>query len=87
MPIFVHNKAKTFISFLFRAIFQYLNLHGCRNPSLGLATKARGCKVASQEGSPRVMSHAPRSARECEGIGPHILKGTPTLGVEVSMDS
>jgi hypothetical protein len=22
----------------------------CRNPSLGLATKARGCKVAGQEG-------------------------------------
>jgi len=32
------------------------------------------------------MSHAPRSARECEGIDPHTPKGTPTLGVGVPMD-
>ncbi len=59
----------------------------CRNPSLGFATKARRCKVAGQEGSLRVMPHAPRSARECEGIDPHTPKGTPTLGVGVLMDS
>ncbi len=53
------------------------------NPSLRLMTKARGCKVAGQEGSSRVMPHAPRSARECEGIGPHTPKETPTLGVGV----
>jgi hypothetical protein len=35
----------------------------CRDPSLGLATKARGCKVASQKGDPRVTSHAPGSAK------------------------
>jgi hypothetical protein len=35
---------------------------------------------------PRVMSHAPGSARKCEGIDPHTPKGTPTLGVEVSVD-
>ncbi len=40
----------------------------CHNPSLGLVTKARGCKVASQEGSSGVMPHAPESARKCEGI-------------------
>jgi hypothetical protein len=34
-----------------------------------------------------VMPHALGSARECEGIDPHIPKGTPTLGVEVLMDS
>jgi len=39
-----------------------------------------------QEGSPRVMPHAPRSARECEGIDPHTPKGTPTLGVGIPMD-
>jgi hypothetical protein len=33
-------------------------LEECRNPSLGLATKARGCKVASQEKNSEVMSHA-----------------------------
>jgi hypothetical protein len=59
----------------------------CRNPSLGLTTKARGCKVVSQKRSPGVMSHAPGSARECEGIDLHTSKGTPTLGVGVSVDS
>jgi hypothetical protein len=32
------------------------------------------------------MLHAPRSARECEGIDPHTPKGIPTLGVEVLVD-
>ncbi len=53
----------------------------CYNPSLGLATKA------GQEGSPRVMPHAPGSAKECEGIDPHTPKATPTLGVGVLVDS
>jgi len=50
-------------------------------------TKAKGGKVAGQERSLGVMPHAPKSARECEGIDPHTLKGTPTLGVGVPMDS
>jgi len=33
------------------------------------------------------MPHAPRRARECEGIDPHTRKGIPTLGVGVSVDS
>ncbi len=40
----------------------------CRNPNLGLVTKAKACKVASQEGSPKVKesvrnkpSHSQRS--------------------------
>ncbi len=59
----------------------------CRNPSLGLATKARGCKVAGQEGSPGVMPHAPKNVKECEGINLHTPKATPTLGVGVPVDS
>ncbi len=59
----------------------------CCNLSLGLVTKAKTNKVASQEGSMGVMSHAPGNVRECEGINPHTPKGTPTLGVEVPMDS
>jgi hypothetical protein len=59
----------------------------CRNPSLGLATKARGCQVASQEGSLGVMPHDTGSVRECEGIDPHTPKGTPTLGIRVLVDS
>jgi len=55
----------------------------CRNPSLGLTTKAKGYRVVGQEGSPRVMPHALGSARECEGMDPHTPKGTPTLGVRV----
>jgi len=58
-----------------------------RNPNLRLATKARGCKVTGQERNPGAMSHAPRSARECEGINPQTLEGTLTLGVGVPMDS
>jgi len=50
-------------------------------------TKARGCKVVGQEGNPRIMTHAPGSARECEKIDHHTPKGTPTLGVGVLMDS
>jgi len=59
----------------------------CCNPSLGLATKARGCKVAGQKGSPGIRPHAPRSAKECERIDLHTPKVTPTLGVGVSVDS
>ncbi len=50
-------------------------------------TKARGCKVAGQEGSLGLMLHAPKIARECEGIDPHTPKGIPTLGVGVPMES
>jgi hypothetical protein len=35
----------------------------CRNPGLGLTTKARCDKVAGQEGDPGVTLHAPRSAK------------------------
>jgi hypothetical protein len=35
----------------------------CCNPKLGLTTKARGCKVAGQEGDPEVTSHAPGRAK------------------------
>jgi len=55
----------------------------CCNLNLGLATKARGCKVAGQEGSPGGRPHAPKNAKECERIDPHIYKGTPTLGIRV----
>jgi hypothetical protein len=35
----------------------------CYNLGLGLATKARGCKVVSQEEDLGVTSHAPKSAK------------------------
>jgi hypothetical protein len=35
--------------------------------------KARAYEVTGQEGSPKVTSHAPDSAKNCEGMNPHIL--------------
>jgi hypothetical protein len=59
----------------------------CHNPSLGLATKARACKSAGQEGSPGITFCALESAKKCEGMNLHTPKGTPTLGIEVPVDS
>jgi len=77
--------ALTYIYFSMFTTFQVD--FNCRNPSLGLTTKARACKVAGQEGSLGVRLHALGSARKCEGIDPHTPKGTPTLGVGVPVDS
>jgi hypothetical protein len=63
------------------------NMGQCRNPSLRFATTTRACKVVGQEGSSGVTSHAPGSAKECEGMNPHTLKWTSILGVRVSMES
>jgi len=46
----------------------------CHNPSLGLATKARASKGASQERSPGVTCHAFRSVGKCEGMNSHTPK-------------
>jgi hypothetical protein len=59
----------------------------CRNPNLGLATKARACKGASQEGSMGITSHVPMSVGKCKKINPHILKRAHTLGVGLPVDS
>jgi hypothetical protein len=37
----------------------------------------------SQEGSSRVTSHAPKSAKECEGMNLHTPKWTLIMGVRV----
>jgi hypothetical protein len=59
----------------------------CCNLNLGLATKAKACKGAGQEGSPGVTFHAPWSVGECDGMNLHTPKWAPTLGVRVPMDS
>jgi hypothetical protein len=61
-------------------------MSSCRNSSLGLATKVKACKGASQEGSSGVTCHARGSVGECEGMNPHTPKWTPNLGVGVLMD-
>jgi hypothetical protein len=48
--------------------------YNCRNLNLELATKAKACKGASQEGSPGVTSHAPESVGERERMNPHTFK-------------
>jgi hypothetical protein len=58
----------------------------CRNPSPGIATKARACKGASQEWSLKITFHVLGSVGECEEVNPHILKWAPTLGIGISMD-
>jgi hypothetical protein len=68
-----------------------LNLHftsfNVATLALGSRPRQRACKSAGQEGSPGVTFHAPGNAKECEGMNPHTPKGTPTLKVEVSVDS
>jgi hypothetical protein len=40
----------------------------CRNPNLGIATKARACKGASQNWSSRVTFHAPEGLRVWDSV-------------------
>jgi hypothetical protein len=46
----------------------------CRNPNLGLVTKARACKGVGQEGSLGVTFHVLGSVGECEGMNLHTPK-------------
>jgi hypothetical protein len=66
-------------------LFEFFN--GCRNPSLGLATKAKVCKGASQKGSMGITSHALGSVGDCEGMNLHTSKWVPILRVGVPMNS
>jgi hypothetical protein len=59
----------------------------CRNPSFGLATKAKGLQGYGPKGSPGVTSGTPGSVGKCEGVNPHTPKATPTLGDGVPVDS
>jgi hypothetical protein len=63
-----------------------LNLK-CRNPSFGLATKAKGLQGCGLRGSPGVTSETPRSVGECERVSLHTPKTIPKLGEGVPMDS
>jgi hypothetical protein len=51
----------------------------CRNPSFGLATKAKGLQGCGPKGSPGVTSGTP--------VNPHTPKATPALGDGVLVDS
>jgi hypothetical protein len=59
----------------------------CRNPSFGLATKAKGLQGCGPKGSPGVTSGTPGSVGKREGVNPHTPKATPALGDGLSVDS
>ncbi len=59
----------------------------CRNPSFGLATKAKGLQGCGPRGSPGVTLKTLGSVGECEGVSLHTPKATPKLGEGVPMDS
>jgi hypothetical protein len=59
----------------------------CRNPSFGLATKAKGLQGCGPKGSSKVTSGTPGSVGKCEGVNPHTPKATLTLGDGVPVDS
>jgi hypothetical protein len=59
----------------------------CRNPSFGLATKAKRLQGCGPKGSSGVTSHILGSVGKCEGVNPHTPKATPTLGDGVPVDS
>ncbi len=54
----------------------------CRNPNLGLATKARAYKGASQEWNLGATFHAPRSLGKCEGMNPTFPSELPLWELE-----
>jgi hypothetical protein len=61
----------TFIHVVFLTlVIHYIN---CHNPSLGLATKARGCKVAAKWET-QEHSTCSQECKKCEGMSPHTPK-------------
>jgi hypothetical protein len=65
----------------------HLHVFECCNPSLGLTTKARGCKVASQAEHSGVTSHAPRSAKSVREWTLTLPSELPCWELESQMDS
>jgi hypothetical protein len=78
-----NNASTVLIKFRFTIVY-FDNHMYYRNPNIGLATKARACKVAGQKGS---LGVKPKSEGKCEGMNPHTPKGTSTLGVGILVDS
>jgi hypothetical protein len=59
----------------------------CRNPSIGFATKVRGCKVASQEKDLKVTSHVPMSAKSVREWTLTLPSELPFWELKSQMDS
>jgi len=54
--------------------------------SLGFATKGNGLRRCGPIVKLGITFHAHGSVGECEGMNPHTLKYTPTLGVGVPVE-
>jgi hypothetical protein len=78
------NKAKEQQRKIFEKqyIITYNGHRLCRNPSLGLMTKAKGLQGCGPRLNLGVAISCPGSAKECEGKKPHIPKWTPMLELE-----
>jgi len=83
------QKVSQTVSYVIRQkrIFAEKNERKCRNPSFGLATKAKGFQGCGPRGSPGVTSETPGSVGECEGVSLHTPNTTPKLGEGVPVDS
>jgi hypothetical protein len=89
-----------------RALVSFVSLRWpvacpCRNPSLGLVTKAKGLQGCGSKGSPGakakrpqgcgpkgspgVTSHTPRNVRKCEGVWGSVREWTLTLPRQLSL--
>jgi hypothetical protein len=62
--------------------------YDCRNPSLGLATKARGLQGCGRRGRPGSHLTCSQECEKCEGMNPHTLPSElPLWELESQMDS
>jgi hypothetical protein len=85
-----HNRIGivTFFSFsIFKPLHDVTCHQYCYNPSFGLAIKAKGCKVAGQEGDLGVTSHAPRSVKSVREWTFTLPSELPLWELESQMDS
>jgi hypothetical protein len=82
LGVIIHWIKKLFIPLEKYWNFNVWNDLHCRNPSFGLATKAKGLQGCGPKGSPGVTSETPGSAGECEGLGLHTPKQLPLWEME-----
>jgi hypothetical protein len=80
----IRKYIQSLFKFYYETILYFLE---CRNPSFGLATKAKGLQGCGPKGSPGVTSGTLGSVGKCEGVNPHTPKATPALGDGVLVDS
>jgi hypothetical protein len=81
------NQTKTLNSFLIPSNWHSNTCCICHNLSLGLAIKARGCKVPNQEGDLGITSHAPGSAKSVKEWTLTLPSELPCWELESQKDS